>query len=232
MDKKVNLEWLDRVAFGLKENKSYKELRGELENYLEDKILGAETRRKHINVLLRIWVSVLPEHEELRDRALALLLVSEARERSVLHWGLCLLAYELFRDVATIIGKLFTLNDELALAQVHKRVIEAWGDRTNLKYAVQRLLRTMANWGVLQPLGKNGLYRQTGKLLIENKPLKLWLLECYFSCIEQKSVSMQSLNAAPTLFPFMLEVNLDDLMASGRYEVNRQGLDIDVVELR
>jgi len=43
---------------------------------------------------------------------------------------------------------------------------------------------------------------------------------------------MQSLNAAPTLFPFMLEVNLDDLMTSGRYEVNRQGLDVDVVELR
>lgn len=104
--------------------------------------------------------------------------------------------------------------------------------RTTLVYAVQRMLRSMANWGVLQDSEKKGFYKPEEKIRLDDKALKLWLLECYLTCIEQKSVSMQSLNEAPALFPFTVDVKLNDLIDSDRYEVNRQGLDVDVVELR
>jgi len=232
MDKKVEIEWLDQLAFGLKEQKNYRELKEELDNSLKNKIHGNESRRKHLNVLLRIWVTVPAGHEQLRDRALTFLSTTTSRERLALHWGLCLLAFELFRDVSSIIGKLFTLNDEITLAQVHNRIIENWGDRTTLVYAVQRMLRSMVNWCVLQDSEKKGFYKPSEKIPLYDKDLKLWLLECYLTCIEQKTVSMQSLNEAPALFPFAVDIRLGDLMDSDRYEVNRQGLDVDVVELR
>lgn len=232
MEKKIRLEWLDLLAFRFKDNKNYKELREYLNSILKEKIKGNESRRKHIDILMRIWFSVPLEHKQLRDRALIFLSAATARERLALHWGLCLLAFELFRDVSSIIGKLFVLNDEITLAQVHNRIIENWGDRTTLVYAVQRMLRSMANWGVLQDSEKKGLYKPAEKIRLEDKDLKLWLLECYLTCNEQKSVSMQSLNQAPALFPFAVDVKLNDLMDSDRYEVNRQGLDVDVVELR
>ncbi len=90
----------------------------------------------------------------------------------------------------------------------------------------------MANWGVLQDSGKKGFYKPSEKIPVYDKDLKLWLLECYLTCIEQKTVSMQSLNEAPVLFPFAVDIRLGDLMDSKRYEVNRQGLDVDMVELR
>lgn len=232
MDKKVELAWLDQLAFGLREGKNYNELKVELDNFLKYKINGNESRRKHLNVLMRIWVSVPAGHEQLRDRAINFLSSITSRERLALHWGLSLVAFELFRDVSSIIGKLFTLNDVITLAQVHNRIIESWGDRTTLIYAVQRMLRSMVNWGVLQNAEKPGFYRPSGKIALEDKELKLWLSECYLTCIEQKSVSIQSLNEAPALFPFAVDVKLGDLLASDRYEVNRQGLDVDVVELR
>jgi hypothetical protein len=43
---------------------------------------------------------------------------------------------------------------------------------------------------------------------------------------------MQRLNEAPALFPFTVDIKLGDLIDSKRYEVNRQGLDVDMVELR
>jgi len=232
MDKKVEIDWLDRLAFGLKEKKSYKELRIDLENLLQNSINGDESRRKHINVLMRIWVSVSPEHEEIRNRALDLLSLINNSERTALHWGLSLLAYDLFRDVTSIIGRLLTLDEDISLAQVHNRIVENWGDRTNLKFALQRMFRTMVNWGVLMNSKKPGIYKQSKKICIYDKELNLWLAECYLTCIEKRSISLENLIEAHALFPFVLVLNLGDLIDSGRFEVNRQGLDVDVVELR
>ncbi|MDD3893612.1 MAG: hypothetical protein PHU36_01120 [Syntrophomonadaceae bacterium] len=232
MDKKVELEGLEQLAFGLKEHKACTDLKEALDNFLRGKINGKESRRKQLNVLMRIWVSVPTEHEQLRDRALTFLSTTTTRERLALHWGLCLLAFELFRDVASILGKLFNLKDESNLSQVHNRIVESWGDRTTLIYAVQRMLRSMANWGVLQEAEKKGLYKPAKKIRLEDKDLKLWLMECYLTCIEQKAISLQSINEAPALFPFVVDIKLGDLMNSDSYEVNRQGLDVDVVELR
>lgn len=232
MDKKVDLEWLDFLAFRLKDNRDYKELRGELEEYLQNKIRGSESRRKYGDVHMRIWVSVPVEHEPIRDRALSFLSITTTRERLALHWGMCLLAFNLFRDVTGITGKLFTLNDEITQAQVHNRIIESWGDRSTLKYAVQRMIRSMAKWGVLVESGNNGSYKFADRIELGDKDLKLWLLECYLSCIDQKTVAFQDLNNVPALFPFTVNVGLGDLLNSGRFEVNRQGLDVYVVELR
>ncbi len=233
MDKKVEIEWLDFLAFRLKENKNYNELRKELDNRLQDVINGSESRRKYLDVHMRIWVTVPSEHEQLRDKALTFLSSTTSQERLALHWGLCLLAFELFKDVSNVIGKLFNLDDKITLAQVHNRIIETWGDRTTLIYAVQRMLRSMAKWGVLnEPQKKKGFYVPAEKIQLFDKELKLWLLECYLTCLDKKSVSLQSLNEVPVLFPFDMVVKLGDLVASDRFEVNRQGLDVDMVELR
>lgn len=232
MDKKVELEWLDFLAFRLKENRNYKELQAELNDFLLAKISGNESRRKYNNVHMRIWVTVPPEHEQLRDQALEFLSTTTTRVRLAIHWGMCLLAFDLFRDITSITGKLFTLNDEINLAQVHKRIIETWGDRTTLIYAVQRILRSMAKWGVLQDTDKKGYFKTSAKISLGDRALKLWLLECYLTSIEQKTVTLQGLNEAAALFPFSLNVGLGDLLSTNRFEVNRQGLDVDVVELR
>lgn len=232
MDRKIQLEWLDRLAFLFNDEKNFKRIKEQMDGYLSDIIKGSESRRKHINVLMRIWVSVPEEDVPLRDRALQFLSKVKTEERLALHWGLCLLAYPLFRDVTTVIGRLLSLQDEITLAQVHKRIIESWGDRSSLNWAVQRLLRSLSLWGALKDTDVKGEYVATDKIMIENEELKLWLLECYLRCIDQSTITYQSLISAPSLFPFDINVKLGELLTSDRFEVNRQGLDVDVVELR
>jgi len=232
MEKKIQLDWLDKLAFLYNDERDAKRIKEQMDGYLSDIIKGGESRRKHINVLMRIWVSVPEEDVSLRDQALQFLRKVKTEERLALHWGLCLLAYPLFRDVTTVIGRLLSLQDEITLAQVHKRIIESWGDRSSLNWAVQRLLRSLSLWGALKDTDVKGEYVAANKIVIENEELKLWLLECYLRCIDQRTITYQSLISAPALFPFDINVKLGELLTSDRFEVNRQGLDVDVVELR
>lgn len=142
--------------------------------------------------------------------------------------------------VRSYLEKFYPLYENMAeraeqfvtISPVHSRIIEDWGDRTNLKYAVPRMLRSMVNWGVLQDTTNRGSYKPSSKIAIDDKDMKLWLLECYLTCLEQNSISVQSLNEAPALYPFAVNIKLAEMVASDRYEVSRQGLDVDVVELR
>lgn len=231
MDRKVRLDWLDRLAFMYAEFKDSNIVKEEMNAYLVNTIKGKEARRKSINVLMRVWVSVPQEHTALRDRAVQFLSRVKTEERVALHWGLCLLAYPLFRDVTTIVGRLLALQDEVYLSQVHKRIIDSWGDRSSLNWAVQRLLRSLNLWGTLKDTETNGKYAAANKIVVENGELKLWLLECYLQCIEESTILFDNLINTPALFPFDLNVRLGDLLMSDKFEVNRQGLDSDVVEL-
>ncbi len=232
MDKKVQLDWMDKIAFLQKEENDVKYIKEQMDSLLSQQIDGNESRRKHITVLLRIWVTVPEEVVPLRDNALQLISKVAFEERIAIHWGMCLLAYPLFKDVTAIVGKLLSLQDELTLLQVHKRIIEGWGDRNTLKWAVQRLIRSLASWGVIIDTNTKGEYIVANKIDINNDELKLWLLECYLRCLSQETIAYQSLISAPSLFPFNLNITLGDLLTSDRFEVNRQGLDVDVVELR
>ncbi len=232
MEKKLQLEWLGRVVALAKDEADPKLIRADMDRYLLTSLPGSESRRKHIDVLMRIWVKVADENKQLRDEALLLWERVSARERVALHWGLCLLAYPIFKDVTAAIGKLLNLQDDVLLSQVHKRIVDSWGERTTLRYAVQRLLRTLTWWGVLAETGKKGVYRAGDEMDVQDKDGALWLLHCYIQASAEETVPLTSLLAAPALFPFKLNVRLSDLGDSERFEVTRQGLNSDVVGLR
>lgn len=229
-DKVIKLEWMDELAFTL-EKKDRDEALSHIREKIAKEIRGKESQRKHLTVLKRIWLKIPEKHLDLRDRAIKIIKTGDRPERLAAHWGMSLLAYPFFRDMAIVVGNLAKLQDEITLKQVRQRIIGEWGDRSTLEYAIPRLLKSFSDWDVLEMIG-GGRYKDAPKIRIEDKETLLWLIECYFYSIDEKIIYLDKLNKSPALFPFSYHVNAGDLFGSKKFEVSRQGLSSDVVELK
>ena len=230
-DRHLRLDWLDGTIGLCQEGLDARAIAQRLVQSLEREIAGTEARRKTITVLLRIWVNVPDKQIRLRDEALQLAIQAPPGERLWLHWGMSLLAYPFFRDVAATIGQLGRLQGAFSLAQVQRRMIEGWGQRTTLQRAVRRIVRTLFEWDAIQEAEGRGNYILAPTRRTENGALGLWLLECTLKAHGSEQVLLQELGQLPYLFPFDLLPFMDNLRRSQRFEVTRQGLDLEMVAL-
>jgi len=228
-DRKLQLGWLDATVGCCQESPDPGVVAGHLRQRLESKVAGTEARRKTITVLLRIWVNVPAKDGRLRDEALQLAAQVSPEERLWLHWGMSLLAYPFFRDVAATAGQLSRLQGVFSQAQVQRRMIESWGQRTTLQRAVRRLLRTFIDWDVLQETDARGSYDVAPPRQTENRALALWFLDCALRAHQSEQVLLRELGQLAYTFPFDLLPFVNDLRRSDRFEITRQGLDLEMV---
>lgn len=97
-------------------------------------------------------------------------------ERLVFHWGMCLLAYPIFRDVAATVGRLLRLQGTFRQAQVVSRISAEWGNRSTLETAVPRIVRSLVDWGVLVATEGKGTYRASTQITVARRESASWLL--------------------------------------------------------
>ena len=235
-DRKIKLAWLDATADWAAQGLSVTDIRTRLEQLLEGKVAGVGThsaRGKTITVLLHIWVLVPDSLVPLRDDGLALLRDRSGRDRWPLHWGMGVATYPFFRDVAATTGRLLTLQGTAALSQITMRMAEAWGERSTVTRAIQRVIRSLVQWGVLKETTERGVFSATPRIEVTNGDgTSSWLVEAGISNCDHPTRLLRSLLASSAFFPFALRLSPRELASSPRLEVHRQGLDEDVVMLR
>jgi len=231
-DRKIDREWLDALLDRVAVDFDVASLRAFLRKSLRSRNLGKTACRKSITVLMRIWFFVPPEHQAIRKDALGLLPAIPSQDRIWLHWGMTLLAYPVFRDTAAAIGRFLTLHGNFTLLQLQRRLIQSWGDRSTLKRASQRIVRSMVQWGVLADADVRGRFVPTVKHKTDCKALQLWFLEASQIAASASELESRQLINLPTSFPFDINVGLSDLRQSDHFIVHRQGLDMDMVSVR
>ncbi len=97
-------------------------------------IAGAKARLNARTILFKIWLLVDNENMEIRDRGLQLCTNASREERLLLHWGMMLLAYPFFRDVADQVGRLFQLHGEFSSMQLSRKIFALYGERSESVY--------------------------------------------------------------------------------------------------
>ncbi len=235
-DRKIQLNWLDATADWTAQRLSVADIRLRLEQLLEGKVAGDgshSARGKTMTVLLHIWVRVPDPLIPLRDDGLALLRGRSGRDRLPLHWGMCVATYPLFHDVATTTGRLLSLQGTAALSQIVRRMTESWGERSTLIRAVQRVVRSFVEWGVLVETDDRGIFSPAPKITVaDSGGVGPWLLEAGISNWNRQARPFRSLVGAASFFPLSLKLSPRDVGSSPRLELYRQGLDEDVVMLK
>lgn len=230
-DRKIKLDWLDALADRVAQDQDASTLRTYLHAILAGEHPGEVARGKTVTVLMRIWARVPEEHLQVRTEAIELLKTISSKDRLWLHWGMCLLAYPIFQDITSSVGRLLKLQDEITWGQVHRRLESSWGERTTVKKAVPRLVRSMVDWHVLNDSEDNKVFTAAPLHSTRSKKLQVWLLKASHIAHGKEQLEANELLTLPNLFPFKITVGKADIRATKGFEVHRQGLDMDMVEM-
>lgn len=228
IDRKIDREWLDAVLDRFATGSDLAATRAFLHDLLQPQHPAQAARQKTVGILLRIWPLASKQHQGVRSQALTLLPAVPSRDRVWLHWGMAVLTYPLFRDTAAAVGRLLKLQGDFTLAQLERRLVEDWGDRSTLRRAAQRIVRSMVQWGVLAEVGR-GKFGPAPKRMSGSSELQLWMMEALHLADGSRELESHQLLTLPTAFPFQINVGLGDLRRSDRFAVHRQGLDMDMV---
>ncbi len=235
IDRRVDVEWLDAVAGQVAAEAEEPAIREAIFKLLDGVVTGGNKRgtacHKTMSVLSRTWVNVSPETRPLRDRAARLLPQLTKAQRLGLHWALLTATYPFFADVATNTGRLLALQGNLNLAQLTRRMREEWGDRSTMTRAVQRVIRSMVQWGVLADSDQRGVYAGAKEPIPVPSTVGELLLEALLMRHDGESLPVDQALRHPCFFPFHVELRAHQLRRSARFDVHRQGLDVDVVTL-
>ena len=235
-DRRIRLSWLDATAEWTAQGLSAADIRAQLERLLDGEVAGDgphNARGKTMTVLLHIWATLPDALVPLRDDGLALLRGRSGRDRLPVHWGMCLATYPFFRDVAATTGRLLALQGTVALSQIVRRMAESWGDRSTLTRAVQRVVRSFVEWGVLSDTHDRGIFSPAPKITVpDSDGIGPWLLEAGLVSSGRREYPFRSLVGAAAVYPLDLRLSVCDVPRNPRLELCRQGLDEDVVMLK
>ncbi|TNF32504.1 MAG: hypothetical protein EP329_09890 [Deltaproteobacteria bacterium] len=233
-DRRIDLDWLDAAAAQAAAGAPNDDMRAYLWNLLDGVVSGDKSnsaRGKTVTVLNHIWGEVPEPAAPLRVRAIAQLAGSEPDARIAIHWAMMVGTYPVFTDAAAAIGRLLTLQGSFTLAHLTRRLVGAWGGRSTLVRAGQRIVRSMVQWGVLRDTAIRGMYEAAPWRRKVGPAVGTLLLEALLVDAEDASVPIDQLTGHPAMFPFEVDVNSSHIRGMSQFRVHRQGLDTDFVEL-
>jgi hypothetical protein len=232
-DRRLELSWLDATAAIAARGEALPEARARLNGILEEDSGsgGQKGRRNTITVLSRIWLNGDGALADLRGRSLGLLEAASAQERLAIHWAMCCASHPFFLDVAAALGRLLRLQGDVSLSQVTRRVTESWGDRSTLRRAVQRVCRSLIDWGVLSETSTRGIYKAGPNQPEMSGAVARLLIEALLIGGPRPASPLMDLVRHPALFPFSVTLTGSELRGQPEFRVDRQGLDVDVVGL-
>lgn len=225
LDRELKLRWLDIGAGLAQAERDRIRLRARLMEALAADIPAHYVRVKTCTVLIRTWLTVPPEHRELRDRAFDLVQVVPPDQRLAVHWGMLLLAYPFFREVASAIGRSASMQNVVSRSQVSRKIVETWGERTTVKRSILRVFQSLSEWGILVQNGTEETFGLTLAREIHSSQLGLWLVETALWA-RGAAAPFSVITQAPENFPFRHKVALSDMIRSGRFETFREGADL------
>ena len=233
-DRRLHIEWLDAAAAQAANGVESEGVRDYLWKLLDGVVSGDKSnsaRGKTVTVLNHIWGDVPQKAVGLRNRAATQLVDASEVERLALHWAMMVGTYPVFTDIAASTGRLLKLQGTFSQAQLTRRLVRVWGERSTLLRAIQRIIRSMIDWGVLQDTETRGIYEQTSPRSINTPEVATLLVEALLVDAEEDSLALEGLVSHPALFPFELELRPSSLRKKNHLQVHRQGLDADFVEL-
>lgn len=225
-DRFVTVEWADYALDIALTNQSPQKL----SEWLAPQISGHDALRKTYNTLSNLWIIPYPETEGLRQRGLELAQSLAPENRLVLHWGMALANFPLFRLTTQSMGKLLRLQGDFRTQEIVVRVLEQNNVDNTIARSVSRIIQSINSWGIIHRVGQ--CYHQTTVLDLHQSVLIEWLLEIALFTQPNRHQMLVDLLRANELFPFEFVIQGRSVVhQSSRFAVFFEGLDRETVGL-
>jgi hypothetical protein len=239
LDRLVRLKWLEQTASLVLAGNGDKETKEALQASLKDFFRSHDpdvrgSIDKTITILLKVWLRVPAELEQLRIGGLELLRHVPRTDRLAIHWGMVTAVYPFWSSVAAQVGRLLRLQGSASAAHIQRRMREQYGERDTVSRRARYVLRSYLDWGVLGETGTKGIYKAGLSPAVDNPRLIAWIVEASLHARSNGSAPLKDVINSPSLFPFRLKaVHAESLMAvAPNLDIFRHGLDDDMVMLR
>ena len=232
-NRNICLSWLDATASFCGEIDDPVEIRARLEPVVGQQIASDVNRRKAIDILINIWSKSGKIDPALRTEAVERFQTGSAiGDRLWLHFGLALLRYSIFRDVTSSIGQLTRYREWVSPGMVKRRLISQRGPLGSLEKAVERVMWSLREWGILSASDRRHTYAcQHHVLVASSADVEAWLLACALRTHPAEEVPFIDLVRLPELFPFRFSLGVEQLGSKPWFAVRRQGVNWDMVRL-
>lgn len=232
-NRNIFLPWLEAAARCRLESNSPQVMREWLGDVVGQRIKSAENRRKAIDILVNIWFHSREASPTLYDEGLARFAIAqEPEQRLALHYGMVLLAYPFFREAAAVIGQLGRRGSQISSGELKRRLMATRGQLGSLDKAVERVVYSLRDWGLLENAGERHVYTVPSQQReVDDTRMQAWLLACALASHPAEELPYLDLVRLPELFPFRISLGLDALRASPHFAVSRQGGGWEAVRL-
>jgi len=171
-----------------------------LREYLESQMLGQVSTRKTTDQLSRLWLYSGDPYQTLREMTLSLSKPIDNNQTVVLHLGMAINVFPIYRETVRVIGTLERLTDQISTKAISTRVIEKFPTTTSIPRTVNRVLQTLEDWHFIEL--NQGLVVVKEILLLDPK-LVNWYILAILQATEQNEITMQELDTCP----FKLGIN-------------------------
>ena len=223
----VRLEWFEKTVALVRSGMTIAEIRKELNEYLSTRkqsggqgTRGEKTYGMAISVLAP-WFSPSADLVEFRDE---LLKYTESQQLP-LHWALVSAAYPFWFNVATHVGRLLNLQEQITQRQIFSRLSEQYGDRETVARNARYTVRSFVAWGVLKDSKTRGCYEKGLVMDLPNQNVASLMLEAGLRSTPEGKSALGVLLNSPGFFPFRFPMITGDflLLNNSRIDVVRYG---------
>jgi hypothetical protein len=221
ISRNVNLEWLNKVADLYITGKTEGEIKDDLNEYLSVEIKSPTNLRKTRDILMNIWAKDKKEIENTKKIAVRLFRTNEKENQLLAHWCLMLLAYPVFADICSTIGKLDRKMFDITNQEIKNRMFDLWGERSTLYHSIDKNIKTLKDIEVLCSLPKHKY--SVNKYNIENKDGLVLIADTLIYLRDKLYMSTTELNNSPEFFPFDFCITIDILDESNMFLIDNFG---------
>ena len=226
MSRNINLEWLNETARLVLVGKSEIEIKEALNEYLFFSIASPTNLRKTREILMNIWVRVSDENIDMKKLALELFNTNKESNKLVAHWCMMLLAYPVFGDIVTVIGKMADKQFDITMVQIKSRMFDVWGERSTLYHSIDKNIRTLKDLGVLRTI-KTGLY-DVKNIKIEDDKAIILIIGILLTIKDKLYMKLDELENAYEFYPFKYDIDLESLQTSRLFSFEKFGGEIAI----
>ena len=224
-DRFLALKWANYAFELFQTNEDEDYLYHSLRAYLDSEIEGDVTSRKTSNHLKRLWLTKDDPYQTLRMAALALPHARSPELLPILHLGLTMNVFPIYRETLRAIGTLERVINPVPKGAVAERVLESFGSTSSVPRAVARIIQTLEDWGFIEVEPKSLKLKH---IELQDHQLSAWLITALVMANDANGIVLSELPLVPEKLGVKLPNPREVIRTSGNLSINRnlQGLEV------